>query len=151
MNISENAAYLKGLAEGLNINESTAEGKIINKLLDLVSEMAEKIESLESSHDELFGYVEEMAEDLINLEDDFYDVDGDCDDYSDLNDDGDFDDTDEDEYYEIECPSCGEKVCFTEDIDIDSMKCPACGEDISTVGLFECDGNCEGCTECSED
>lgn len=150
MNISENAAYLKGLAEGLNITDSTAEGKIINKLLDLVADMAEKLEALDSANTELYGYVEEMAEDLISLEDDFYDVEEDCEDYSDLNDD-ELDDTDEDEYFEIECPSCGEKVCFTEDIDIDSMKCPACGEDISTVGLCDCDGDCEGCGGCSEE
>ena len=137
MNISENAAYLKGLCEGLGINDSTAEGKIIVKLLDLVSDMTEKIEALD--------------EDLVSLEDDFYEEDEDFEDYSDLNDEEELDDLDEDEYYEIECPSCGEKVCFTEDIDVDTMKCPACGEDISTVGLFDCDGNCEGCSGCSEE
>ena len=151
MNISENAAYLKGLAEGLNITDSTAEGKIINKLLDLVADMAEKLEALDNSNTELYGYVEEMAEDLISLEDDFYDVDDDYEDYSDLNDEDELDDMDEDEYYEIECPSCGEKVCFTEDIDVESMKCPACGEDISTVGLCDCDGDCDGCGGCSEE
>ena len=151
MNISENAAYLKGLCEGLGINDSTAEGKIIVKLLDLVSDMTEKIEALDKANAELYGYVEQMAEDLVSLEDDFYEEDEDFEDYSDLNDEEELDDLDEDEYYEIECPSCGEKVCFTEDIDVDTMKCPACGEDISTVGLFDCDGNCEGCSGCSEE
>ena len=87
MGITENAAYLKGLAEGLKVDDSTGEGKLIVKMLDLISEMAEKIEVLESANEELYTYMEGMAEDLVNMENDFYD-DGESDeDYSDLNED----------------------------------------------------------------
>ena len=146
MDVIENAAYLKGLAEGLKVDESTNEGKLIIKMLDVIGEMAKKISALEVMNDDLYDYMEEMARDIVALEDDIYSDDEDYEDYSDLNDDEDFDcDTDE-EYYELECPSCGEKICFTEDFDIDGMVCPACGEAIGDIEL--CDGDCSDCNDC---
>ena len=148
MGITENAAYLKGLAEGLKLDENTNEGKLIGKMLDLISEMAEKIDMLESANDELYNYMEGMAEDLVHLEDDFYGEDeSDSDDYSDLNEDYEDEDYVDEEYYEIECPTCGEKICFTEDFDLDNFLCPACGNKIDDIELIDdCEG-CEGCTE----
>ena len=147
MNISENASYIKGLAEGMGLDETTKEGKVILKLVELVGELARKVEDLESENDQLYGYLEEMARDLIDLENDFYvdDEDEEYEDYSDLNDDEDFEGEDDEEYYEVECPSCGEKICFTEDLDLDELVCPACGEKLADV---ECDGNCDSCEGC---
>ena len=151
MRISENAAYLKGLADGLGIDESTKEGKVILKLLDVVCDMAEKIEVLESENEELHAYIEEIDEDLGNLEEDLLSLDDeeDFEDYSDLNDeDDDFDDEEEEDYYEIECPSCGEKICFTDDIEIEELVCPACGELVGDTDLVGCGGDCENCEGC---
>ena len=149
MGITENAAYLKGLAEGLKLDENTNEGKLIGKMLDLISEMAEKIDMLESANDELYNYMEGMAEDLVHLEDDFYGEDeSDSDDYSDLNEDYEDEDYVDEEYYEIECPTCGEKICFTEDFDLDNFLCPACGNKIDDIELID---DCEGCDGCTED
>ena len=39
MGITENAAYLKGLAEGMNIDKESNEGKLIVKMLDVISEI----------------------------------------------------------------------------------------------------------------
>ena len=150
MGITENAAYLKGLAEGLKLDESTNEGKLIVKMLDVMAEMAERISVLESANDELYTYMEGMAEDLVNLENDFYD-DGECEceDYSDLNEEYDEDeDFVDEEYYEIECPTCGEKICFTEEFDLDNFLCPACGNKIDDVELID---DCEGCEGCPGD
>lgn len=146
MGITENAAYLKGLAEGMKLDESTNEAKLIVKMLDLIEEMAEKISVLESANDELYTYMEGMAEDLVNLENDFYEEE-ECEDYSDLNEDFEDEDYVDEEYYEIECPACGEKICFTEEFDLDNFLCPACGNKIDDIELIDgCDG-CEGCTE----
>ena len=149
MGITENAAYLKGLAEGLKLDEGSNEGKLILKMLDVIEEMAEKISILESANEELFNYIEGLSEDLVNLENDFYE-DADCEDYSDLNEDGEDEEYEEytdEEYYEIECPTCGEKICFTEEFDLDNFLCPACGNKIDDIELIDGCGDCEGCPE----
>ena len=137
MGITENAAYLKGLFEGYEIDVNTKEGKIISKLCDLVSELAEKVSALELDNRELAEYVYEIDEDLTDLENDVYGLeeDGEYEDYSDLNDDEEYQ-FDDESYYEIECPSCSEKICFTDDIDIETLVCPACGEVVGDVEVI---------------
>ena len=147
MGITENAAYLKGLAEGLKLDEGTNEGKLIVKMLDVIEEMAQRISVLESANDELYTYMEGMAEDLVNLENDFYE-ESDEEDYSDLNEDyEEEEDFVDEEYYEIECPTCGEKICFTEEFDLDNFLCPACGNKIDDIELIDDCEECEGCSE----
>ncbi len=139
MGITENAAYLKGLFDGYELDKNTKEGKIIAGLIDLVSDMADKIDALEADNKELHEYVEELDQDLGAMEEDFYmseDAD-DEEDYSDLNDDEDFVCDDDEAYYEIECPHCGEKICFGEELSIETLVCPACGEAVDTVDSDE--------------
>ena len=146
MGISENAAYIKGLFDGYEIDKNTKEGKIISEMLNLLADMADKINALEADNKELHEYVEELDHDLGEVEEElyFYDDDEDFDDYDDLNDDEDYEGEDE-EFYEIECPSCGELVYFDESIDLSDLICPACGEKIDEADL--CDGNCAECDQ----
>ena len=146
MGITDNAAYLRGLAEGLNLDVASSEGKLIVKMLDVISEMAERIEVLESANEELYTYMEGMAEDLVRLEDDFYGEE-EYEDYSDLNGDDSEDEYTDEEYYEIECPTCGEKICFTEEFDLDNFLCPACGNKIDDIELIDECADCDGCKE----
>ena len=141
MGITENAAYLKGLFDGYEIEGNSKESKLIGKMLDLIADMADKIAALEADNKELHEYVEELDQDLGEVEEElyFYD-DEDDDEYDD-----DFEEDDDSEYYEIECPSCGEVVCFDDSLEADELTCPACGE---KIGDFEiCDGNCAACDE----
>ena len=62
MTISEKSAYLKGLADGLEYDKETKEGKIIAALLDLVDEMANEIAGIQQD-------IEEIDEDLQAVED----------------------------------------------------------------------------------
>ena len=78
MTITERAAYIKGLAEGLGIDDSTKEGKIINALIGAIDDMSLTISDLESQIDELSEQVETIDEDLGSLEEDFYDLDDEC-------------------------------------------------------------------------
>jgi len=145
MGISENAAYLKGLFEGYELDGSSKEAKIIGKMIDLLGEMAEKINALEAENAELREYVEELDHDLGEVEEDFYfddDDEEDANDYDDLNDDEDYDGEDY-EYYELECPSCGEIVCFDDSLDPETLVCPACGEKMGEIEV--CDGECDAC------
>ena len=150
MGITENAAYLKGLFDGYELDKSSKEVKIIASLLDLVSDMADKIAALEADNKELHEYVDELDYDLGALEEECYYgkdeecdcdcCDGDCDcceDYSDLNDDEEFECDEDEEYYEIECPHCGDKICFDDSIKIEELVCPACGEKVDEVEAEE--------------
>ena len=138
MNINEKAAYIKGLADGVELDNNTKEGKLILALIDLVSDMATAISELEEDVDTAFDYCEELDEDLGAVEEmllDDEDCDCDCDDCDcdcdDCDCDCDCDDEDE-EYFEVECPACGEVICFDSTIDPEELVCPACGE------KFEC-------------
>ncbi len=128
MKLSENAAYLKGLAEGLGVGNETPTDKLIVKLLDLVSEMAETIEDLQAQCDDLNEYADELDADLGDVEDYLFSDDE--------------EDYDEDETYEVTCPACGEVICFDDSVDPEALICPACGEEFDTAC---CD--CEDCDE----
>ena len=47
MTINEKSAYIKGLAEGLALDAAKPETKVINALLDLVSDLSAKVSELE--------------------------------------------------------------------------------------------------------
>ena len=152
MGISENAAYLRGLFDGYEIDKNTKEGKIILEMLILLSDMADKINALEADNLSLHEYVEELDHDLGQVEEEVYfceddEYEDEYDDYDDLNDDEDYEGED-DEFYEIECPSCGEIVCFDDSLEVSELVCPACGEKIGEFDI--CDGNCEACDEACE-
>ena len=129
MTLNEKAAYIKGLADGLDLNKNTAEGKILAALLDLVNDITEELEAINDDLVDLQDYIEEIDEDLECVEDFLDDeVECDCDcDCDDCDCDCDCDCGDED-FFEVECPSCGEIVCFDESIDPEDLICPACHE-----------------------
>ncbi len=140
MTINENAAYLKGLAEGYGITASK-EGEIITKLIELVADMTDKINALEADNQELREYIEEIDEDLGAVEEEIYLTDEEDDEYDD-----DFDDDfDEDGFYQMECPACGEEICFDDSLDTEELVCPACGAKVSDIEI--CDGNCDACDD----
>ena len=141
MNINKESAYLRGLLEGYELDSNKKEVKLIARMLDLIDEMADHITALEADNAEMREYIEELDHDLGAVEEDLYVDGGDDDDYDEYDDDSD--------YYEIECPSCGEVVCFDESIDPDNLVCPACGEKIEDVEL--CEGDCDACDkDCKE-
>ena len=140
MKLSENAAYLKGLAEGMGMDEKDPSSKLTVKLLDLVTKMAEKIEDLENQCDELRDYADELDSDLGDVEEYLF-SDGDEDDDED-------DEEDEEEgTYEVTCPSCGEVICFDDSCDPERLVCPNCGEEFNCVCDECCEGDCESCGE----
>ncbi len=142
MTISEKAAYMKGLAEGLNLDNTTPIGKVMEKVLDLLSDLSAEVTDLREETNSLREYAEELDEDLGDVESDLW---GDDDEEEDDEDD---DDEDETGFYEATCPACGETVCFDDSIDPEEVVCPACGEKFSCV--IDCDGDCDSCDGCDE-
>lgn len=141
----EEVAYLKGLAEGLEISEETKEGKIINKIVDVLESFADAIVELEEEQIELIDYVESIDEDLSDIEDDIYEEDEDDED----------DDDEEYNYIEMECPNCNDFVEIDEDLlyneDIDIV-CPNCQAVIlSSEDECECSDECICDCDCHEE
>ena len=124
MTITERAAYIKGLAEGLGIDESTKEGKVIKALIDAFDDMALTVSDLEAELDELTEQVETIDEDLGSLEEDYYDLDDECD-----CDECGAEDFEDGDIYEVCCPTCGDIVCIDSDmLEEGQSTCPNCGE-----------------------
>ena len=143
MTLIEKTAYIKGLAEGLGLDKkNTPEAKIINALLDLFEEFALEIEDIESDIGELADYCEELDEDLGDVEEVLLDLDEDEFEDEDEECDGECDECelcgscefcDDEDYFEIICPSCGETVCFDSSVNSEELACPACGSELGAI------------------
>ncbi len=134
MTVSEKVAYIKGLAEGLSLEDSK-EAKLIKAIIECLDDIAENIADVEDDVYEMAEQLDEIDQDLANLEDDYYD---DADDE---------DDDDEEELYEVTCPKCNDTIYLDEETLLDGgIECPNCGEELEFD--FEC--NCEDCEGCEE-
>lgn len=152
MTLSERISYIRGLADGLELDNSKKEVKVLNAIIDLLDDMSLAVESTEELYDELAEQVDAIDEDLTTLEDDFYD-DCDCDCCDDDCDCCDCYDDEEEAYYEVTCGKCEEQICVSEDVLLEGeITCPNCGEllEFDFTGL--CDDDCDcGCDCCCGD
>ena len=129
MEIMEKVAYLKGLAEGMELDTEKKEGKLLAAIIDVLDDIALEIEDLKDYADELGEGLDAVSDDLNDVETYIYEMDGEYDDDDDDDDDEDDDDEDEDEVYETTCPNCEEDIFFDETILADGcVECPNCGE-----------------------
>ena len=138
----EKVSYIRGLAEGLELDGSKKEVKVLNAVIDLLDDMAESMARTEEALNETRDQLDEVDEDLGLLEDDFYGDEA-------LDDE---DDDDEEEcYYEVTCPNCNETICLSEDIICDGqIECPNCGKLLEfDLDDDECDCGC-GCEDCQD-
>ena len=127
MTTIEKVAYLKGLFEGMEIDESTKEGKLLKAVVEVLGELAEDHADLEDYVAELTEQVDAVDEDLSSLEDVVYEeLDDECD--------GDCEGCDgcddwDDDLYDVTCPSCKESFEVDEETLLDGgVDCPNCGE-----------------------
>ena len=121
-NLTDRAAYLRGLAEGMGLNKEKNENKLILEMLDLMDEMAQKINELDGDVGELEEYVEDIDSDLSDMEDILFgDEDDECCD-EDCDCCGEYDDEEE---LSFDCPHCG-KTVQVKAADIDYDESPVC-------------------------
>ena len=81
MTISEKVAYLKGLAEGLNLDtEKSKEGKLISVMIGILEEVGLSIEDLEENALALGEEIDVLSDDLADVESVVFDEDEDDDD-----------------------------------------------------------------------
>ena len=121
MTISEKVAYLKGLAEGLNLDvEKSKEGKLISVMIGILEEVGLSIEDLEENALALGEEIDVLSDDLADVESVVFDEDED--------EDEDYDD----DWFEVECPTCGEELVIDDEaLAAGEVECPSCGSHFS--------------------
>lgn len=130
--LTNRAAYLKGLADGMKLDKETNEGKLLGEIISLLGDVANEINSL----DEEQGFIADKLDDI----EDAVDVIGEeVFGYDD-------EDDDDDDTFQIRCQGCGEEITLTsEDLMDGEIICPNCGDTIEFD--FSCDGDCESCDD----
>ena len=131
MTVIEKVAYIKGLCEGLALDETKPEAKVLAKIIDVLEDMANDIEDVAALAEDAYTFCEELDEDLGYVEADIYGDEDECDCDCDC-------DCDDDEF-EVECPSCGELLLIEADDDPSAIVCPECN------ATFDC--TCDCCDE----
>ena len=140
MTISEKAAYLKGYMDGLELDTEKAEGKMIERIVDLLCDVTKRLTDIEETTIAISDELDEIEEDLDAIEDfimdEEFDDEDDFDDFDDEYDEDDFDDEgfdfgDEDTtIYEVTC-ACGNVIAFDEEtLEEGSIVCDVCGENL---------------------
>ena len=125
----EKVSYLKGLADGMDLDSSTKEGKLLLSIIDALGEFAEVIEEIDEDLSELDDAILDIDEDLTSLEEDFYD---------------------EDYIEELDCPECGEVIYLDDDMLLqDTVICPSCGKELD-IEDDNCDSDCSCTCGCEE-
>ena len=128
--ISNRAAYLKGLADGLKLDTETNEGQLIDGILNLLTDMAEEMEMLNEEQGFIADKIDEIEDVIEIIGDETF-----GDDYDDM-----------DDMYTLVCENCGAEIDLTGD-DLDDIAdgvfaCPDCGE-IIELDFDDCDCDCD--------
>jgi len=126
--LNEKIAYLAGMAKGLEIDSGTKEGKLLTAIVDVLVDISSVIKNIDEDIEELTELVYDMDEDLGEIETEIY---------------GEDEDEDEDDFFEVKCPKCGENVFIDEDAMFgeEDLICPNCNEKVE----FGCDCGCDCC------
>ena len=62
--MKEKAAYLKGLIDGLGIDENTKEGKVIKAMSELLGELAEAVDAIDEDVTHAYDQINDLSEEL---------------------------------------------------------------------------------------
>lgn len=139
--LTERISYLRGLADGLDVSEKSAEGKLLAEIVGVLDDVQAQFRELHARIEETEDYLEAVDEDLEDVEqylfdnqEELYATVTDCEDiddddetvtYYDLDDDEEarvYESVDDDHLetsYEFACPSCQELIHLHEGVDED--------------------------------
>ena len=139
--ISKKVAYIKGMAEGMELKADSAKDKLLLQMLEALDLIAEELDTLRDHQEETDRYIDELDSDLGDLEETVFGEDEDDEDedgcscgcHEDEEDEED-DDVPEDslDFIEYECPHCGASVYYDQNaFDLsEAHPCPSCGKEL---------------------
>ena len=160
MELSKKASYLQGLVDGLGVDESTKEGKIIRAMSQLLTEMTDAMEAMDEDLSRAYDQINDLSDELEDLEADLYEDEDEDDEDQDSDEENEDDANDDDiasePFYEVACPNCGETVYVSEDdLDAGEANCTHCGvtfevalegeEEEPEDGAVQYEVTCPGC------
>ena len=126
MSIAKRVTYLKGLAEGLGLGNTTKEEKVLQMMIEILEEMAVEIEDLAEDVVSLDDDVSVLVEDMQDLEDMLFE---DEDENGDESDNGCCQSKGKNQFYAVTCPSCQSDITIDEDVlKRGVIDCPNCNE-----------------------
>ncbi len=112
--IGEKISYLQGLCEGMNISESSAQGRIIHGILAILEDLSSEVNDVKNTLIDFQDYVQSIDDDLFDLQENLAD------------------DEEYGDYIDLTCSKCGEDLYFDADIldeeDKIEIICPSCNE-----------------------
>ena len=115
MSVREKAAWLKGLAEGLELDMDRKESRLLSAMLDVIGEMAQEVHELRQGQAVFSDALDSVSGDLEEMESILF---GDADGYGEA----------ESGHYAAVCPNCQETVYFDESVlEGGQVTCPGCG------------------------
>ena len=125
MEITEKVAYLKGLAEGMELDTGKKEGKLLAAIIDVLEDIALELVDMQEAQEELGDGLDAVSDDLEDVEDLLFGEDDEEDEAE-----YELDDLGEDEdCYATTCPTCEETIYFDDAVLEDGeVICPNCGE-----------------------
>lgn len=127
--LTNRAAYLKGLADGMKLDKEKDEAKLLSAIIDFLGDVAEEIQALDEEQGFIADVIDDIEEDIDTICDEIFDE---------------YDDYDEDEEFEVICQNCGEELVVAEEELMEGeVICPTCGETIEFDFECECDCDCE--------
>lgn len=114
MTASEKVAYLKGLADGLGVSDSTNDGKLMLAVIDVLETLAMDVESVDAHAQDLSDSISDISRDMEYLEDAYYGDEADA-----------AEDDDNDTASCASCRGCSTLVASSDDLDLDEFDADA--------------------------
>lgn len=117
-------AYLKGLADGFQIDKDRGEGKLLMEIIETLDGFADALLAVQETQEEMSDYLEDMDESVSGMEELLF---------GDEEDDDDEEDEEEDDgLIEYDCPHCDTTIFFDENTFSmeDKHVCPNCKKPI---------------------
>lgn len=123
MELTEKAAYIKGLIEGMGIDDSTNEGKVLRVMSELLCEVTAAVAELDADMSTAYDEIDAIETEMEELEADLY---------GDDEADGEDEDEEEGNQYELTCPKCGTRNLVDEEtLMSEEVYCAHCGTPFS--------------------
>lgn len=124
--LREKVAYIRGMAEGMELDNSDTKSKLLLQVLDLLGEMVAEIDDLTERIEDNEDLIEALDSDLADVEEAVFEDDDSCCDHE--------HDEDELNEFEIQCPHCDE-IVYVDEEDLEEVAddeveilCPNCNQ-----------------------